>query len=151
LRDTFIRLAKKKYDHSWKWKYYKELKFLYPCVVSSISQDNDNDSDDETESEEDQMDNEIGTNLPIQYNDSSSEKEVIADSEDHDLMFLESLAPFFANIDPMRKLVLRSRIQDMLLNEVVAQKNEESEKKSSVHHFNMMNQKRIMHIKEEMS
>ncbi|RVE49993.1 hypothetical protein evm_005346 [Chilo suppressalis] len=53
---------------------------------------------------------------------SNSWHEESTDDEEHELMFLNSLAPFFCKLDPMRKLVLRSRIQDMLLNEVTAQK-----------------------------
>ncbi|XP_035433249.2 uncharacterized protein LOC118264737 [Spodoptera frugiperda] len=41
--------------------------------------------------------------------------------EDYDMMFLKSLAPYFRQLDPIRKLVVRSKMQDMLLNEIAAQ------------------------------
>ncbi|KAJ0177481.1 hypothetical protein K1T71_007490 [Dendrolimus kikuchii] len=46
------------------------------------------------------------------------------DEEDYDIMFLKSLAPYFRKLDTMRKLVVRSRMQDMLMNEIAAQQTE---------------------------
>lgn len=41
--------------------------------------------------------------------------------DDYDFMFLKSLAPYLRQLDPIRKLVVRSKMQDMLLNEIAAQ------------------------------
>ncbi|KAJ2939794.1 hypothetical protein O0L34_g17985 [Tuta absoluta] len=40
------------------------------------------------------------------------------DEEDYDMMFLKSLTPFLNQLDPMRKLIVRSKIQDILINEL---------------------------------
>lgn len=39
----------------------------------------------------------------------------------YDVMFLKSLAPFFKQLVPMRKLIMRSKIQDLLLKEIADQ------------------------------
>lgn len=59
--------------------------------------------------------------------DPISEKTPYTD-DDYDLMFLKSLMPYFRQLDSMRKLVLRSKIQDMLMNEIAAQTSLNSKK-----------------------
>ncbi|XP_072931701.1 uncharacterized protein [Epargyreus clarus] len=38
--------------------------------------------------------------------------------EDYDVMFLKSLTPYFKSLKPTRKLVIRNKIQEMLLKEI---------------------------------
>lgn len=38
--------------------------------------------------------------------------------EDYDMMFLKSLVPYFRELDPVRKLKVRNKIQDIILNEI---------------------------------
>lgn len=52
----------------------------------------------------------------------------LSSDDDYDVMFLKSLAPYFKQLDPIRKLVVRNKMQDMLLNEIAAQ--------TSASHFN---------------
>ncbi|XP_028157838.1 uncharacterized protein LOC114351007 [Ostrinia furnacalis] len=42
----------------------------------------------------------------------------------YDMLFLESLAPYFKELDPVRKLEMRSKIQEMLEREISIQNNE---------------------------
>lgn len=59
-------------------------------------------------------------NVEYLEEDPISERKPYVD-DDYDLMFLKSLMPYFRQLDSMRKLVLRSKIQDMLMNEIAAQ------------------------------
>ncbi|KAI5652154.1 alcohol dehydrogenase transcription factor myb/SANT-like domain-containing protein [Phthorimaea operculella] len=67
---------------------------------------------------------------PLQFRSSETEpvpnkrrkiEATTEDEEDYDMMFLKSLTPYMKQLDPMRKLIVRSRIQDVLINEITAQ------------------------------
>lgn len=44
-------------------------------------------------------------------------------SDDYDTMFLQSLTPFLRELEPWRKLVVRNKIQDIILKEMAEQNN----------------------------
>ncbi|XP_028157837.1 uncharacterized protein LOC114351006 [Ostrinia furnacalis] len=67
----------------------------------------------------------------LEENNSNSEDEIPVKRQktsnrlsNYDVMFLKSLAPYFKQLEPLRKLVMRSRIQNLLLNEIAEQNSE---------------------------
>lgn len=142
LRDLF-RKEIKRYgpveQYSGKWRHFDMMKFIdvphrnkKGNDESSIEaiEDFNNDEDDEqlafvVEDEQEQEQEQEGNNEV--YIDETYEEDPIPEKraklidEDYDVMFLKSLAPYFKQLDPIRKLVVRSKMQDMLLNEIAAQ------------------------------
>ncbi|XP_063618697.1 uncharacterized protein LOC134791577 [Cydia splendana] len=126
LRDFFKKEVKKndchsKDDYGGRWRYFKSLGFL-------LRPEEEEDEQTDSEQEEKEIDYETkyipetDTNLEVYLEeDPLPEKRVKKDYEDYDLMFLKSLTPFLRQLEPTRNLVVRSKMQDMLLNEIAAQ------------------------------
>lgn len=58
--------------------------------------------------------------------DSSPKRDVLPHSEDYyDLLFLESLAPYFQRLEPVRRVAMRAKIQDMLMRDILDAQNAE--------------------------
>ncbi|XP_063533708.1 uncharacterized protein LOC134744005 [Cydia strobilella] len=127
LRDFFKREVKRKNvtsveEYKGRWRYFNSLGYLLHLSLPREEED---------ERTSEKVDVEIeyepkyapDSNLEVYLEDPIPEKRFKPnDSEDYDLMFLKSLTPFFKQLEPTRNLVVRSRIQDMLLNEIAAQK-----------------------------
>ncbi|CAH0579525.1 unnamed protein product [Chrysodeixis includens] len=139
LRDLFKKEIKKFGpidSYTGRWRYFEMMKFINR-TSGNASKTNDG-SDVETKAEintdeeefefevEDEQEPERNNEVEV-YLDEAYEEDPIPDKrakisdEDYDVMFLKSLAPYFRQLDPIRKLVVRSRMQDMLLNEIAAQ------------------------------
>lgn len=146
LRDLFKKEIKKfgsEELYTGKWRHFEMLKFINTPETTAKSKGNkpnggDENSVDAVEAKEEIQDDEYefdvepepqgGNNEVEVYLDESFEEEPIPEkiaklssNEDYDVMFLKSLAPYFKQLDPIRKLVVRSKMQDMLLNEIAAQ------------------------------
>lgn len=142
MRDFFRREVRKSNpksleDYHGKWKHFKSLWFLWrPEEYKSA----DNDYNEQEDNQEDEEYNGLPEHfVKIESPDRSNEVEVFFEDPDsesndpigakrkrysddeYDLMYLKSLTPYFRQLEPMRKLVLRSKIQDMLMNEIAAQ------------------------------
>lgn len=151
LRDLFKKEVKKfktssLSNYRGRWRYFQPLWFLYKiCEYNFDSNDDEGqENDDQQEEEVDNLSNteyleesfqgdcdvdavEVDRIFKVESNDVDfveedpiSEQKPSTD-DDYDLMFLKSLVPYFRQLDSMRKLVLRSKIQDMLMNEIAAQ------------------------------
>ncbi|KAF9416950.1 hypothetical protein HW555_005866 [Spodoptera exigua] len=150
LRDLYKKEVKKfgSVNYTGKWRHYNAMKFLNKVTENSKTDEqneNQTNKDNEAESEgskvatkeeltdddfdfvDDQENVTAGSHEAEVYFDQGYEEDPIPDKipkladEDYDLMFLKSLAPYFRQLDPIRKLVVRSKMQDMLLNEIAAQ------------------------------
>ncbi|XP_045497273.1 uncharacterized protein LOC123695456 [Colias croceus] len=131
IRDLFkreVRRAHIKHDikeYKGKWKYFKALWFLQQSYYTStedyevlvVEPDESpkrikfEPCDETSYSEEYAID-------PLPEDRSSQVK---SEEDDYDLMYLKSLTPFLRELDPIRKLVVRNKIQDLILNEMAAQ------------------------------
>lgn len=129
LRDFFKKLIRKRGikdidDYLGRWRYFKAMWFLYKPEMTH----KDDDSCEELTNTS--TDNMVKCE-PIDVNEtelSMDEQDPIPDKkrrtnneDDFDLMFLKSLTPFLKQLEPIRKLVVRSKIQEILLNEIAAQ------------------------------
>ncbi|XP_063533636.1 uncharacterized protein LOC134743935 [Cydia strobilella] len=124
LRDFFKKEVKKndinsKDDYVGRWRYFKSL-----CYLLRPEEEGEEQSD--SEQEEKEIDYETkydpDSNLEVYLEeDPLPEKRFKTDYEDYDLMFLMSLTPFLRQLEPSRNLAVRSRMQDMLQNEIAAQ------------------------------
>ncbi|XP_047024635.1 transcription factor Adf-1-like [Helicoverpa zea] len=140
LRDLFKKEVKKSgsgADYTGKWRHFERMQFIDITKVNGESEDRestnisrvttkkevDDEFEYEVEEEEPVGTNEVEVYLEEGYSgDHIPEKRAkLSSDEDYDVMFLKSLAPFFRQLEPMRKLVVRSKMQDMLLNEMAAQ------------------------------
>lgn len=129
-----------------KWQYYKPLLFLNEGAEREIDEDDNNESENYTYTpEQDDENDKSNDNDPINNDTMQSacikieqdhdqyfevvENEVVvpkkrkyirreSDDTDYDLLYLKSLVPYFKQLEPMRKLIVRSRIQDILMNEI---------------------------------
>ncbi|XP_026324833.1 uncharacterized protein LOC113233831 [Hyposmocoma kahamanoa] len=145
LRDLFKKELKKfkttsLSNYKGRWRYFQPLWFLFKICDTNFDAETQ-ENDDQLEVEVDSLSNteyleesgqedydvEIDNFFQVESNkvdflqeDPISERKPYAD-DDYDLMFLKSLMPYFRQLDSMRKLVLRSKIQDMLMNEIAAQ------------------------------
>ncbi|XP_026753090.2 uncharacterized protein LOC113513295 [Galleria mellonella] len=133
LRDSFKKELKKTgatcvEDYNGKWPHMELLSFM--------EKPSDNEaSTTETEREEKEdivsFSSFTDTNFVDVQSNGNNEEEIDVPvpekrrktyaEEEYDLMFLKSLAPFFRDLEPVRKLVLRSKIQDLVMNEIAAQ------------------------------
>lgn len=140
LRDLFKKEIKKfgpVEAYTGRWRHFDMMKFISRSSgnVSKTNEGSDvetkaeiNSDEEEYEFEvEDEQEPERNNEVEV-YLDEAYEEDPIPDKrakittdEDYDVMFLKSLAPYFRQLDPIRKLVVRSRMQDMLLNEIAAQ------------------------------
>ncbi|KAM3960582.1 uncharacterized protein ACR2FA_005325 [Aphomia sociella] len=135
LRDSFKKELKRYSatsieDYKGKWQYMEVLSFIYkPEDFEQATTDYD---DTEREpvsfvqfSEDfvnvDPDDNDYKHEDPIPTPANRDIERRTYTEEEYDLMFLKSLVPFFRHLDPVRKLVLRNKIQDMVLNEIASQ------------------------------
>ncbi|KAJ8728424.1 hypothetical protein PYW08_016809 [Mythimna loreyi] len=146
LRDLFKKEIKKfgsEELYTGKWRHFEMLKFINTSdngksngkgSKTSGSDENNVETVEAKEEIEDEYEFEVeqepeeGNNEVEVYLDESYVEEPIPEkvaklssNEDYDVMFLKSLAPYFKQLDPIRKLVVRSKMQDMLLNEIAAQ------------------------------
>lgn len=148
LRDLFKKEVKKfktssLSNYRGRWRYFQPLWFLYKICEYNFD-DEGQENDDQQDEEADNLSNteyleecfqgdcdvdavEVDRIFKVETNDVDfaevdpiSEQKPSAD-DDYDLMFLKSLVPYFRQLDSMRKLVLRSKMQDMLMNEIAAQ------------------------------
>ncbi|VVC86604.1 unnamed protein product [Leptidea sinapis] len=130
-RDLFVKEQKRvnvmsPEDYTGKWRYFKHLWFVtlreedaphegnQTIVLEVLTEDYCSTktevlSTSECDSAEPNQDP-IGES----FNDAPSE-------EDYDQMFLRSLTPYLRQLEPLRKLVVRNKIQDIILNELGAQ------------------------------
>lgn len=118
-------------EYTGKWRHFEALAFLNKTATAPENTE-ENSCDDkepvtkqeyiELDEDADPDNNEVEVYFDETYEDPLPEKRVkLASDEDYDIMFLKSLAPYFKQLDPIRKLVVRSKMQDMLLNEIAAQ------------------------------
>ncbi|XP_059051599.1 uncharacterized protein LOC131846338 [Achroia grisella] len=128
LRDSYKKEMKKSgasciEEYNGRWQYMEVLSFIdKPDSETNTTEnqdvtDNSNLTDNfvDVKPNNDEEDSEDPVAVPKKRRRSYAE-------EEYDLMFLKSLAPFFRRLDPVRKLVLRSKMQDLVINEIAAQK-----------------------------
>ncbi|XP_075973948.1 uncharacterized protein LOC142975136 [Anticarsia gemmatalis] len=141
MRDLFKK-EMRKYGvveaYNGKWRHFEALAFLNKTTATGNGSDNndvsesneENSCDPEPVTKQEYVDiengeteqNEVEVYFDETYDDPLPEKRAkVSMDEDYDVMFLKSLAPYFKQLDPIRKLVVRSKMQDMLLNEIAAQ------------------------------
>ncbi|XP_063362369.1 uncharacterized protein LOC134651234 [Cydia amplana] len=125
LRDFFKKEVRKNNIHSrddygGRWRYFKSLSYL---LRPEEEGDEQTDGSEQEEKEIDYETKYTPDSNPEVYleEDPLPEKRFKTDDEDYDLMFLKSLTPFLRQLEPTRNLAVRSRLQDMLLNEIAAQ------------------------------
>ncbi|KAM3960581.1 uncharacterized protein ACR2FA_005324 [Aphomia sociella] len=132
LRDTFRRELRKfktetLANYRGKWNYFKYMWFIHSPTDVMTEIPNDLEEDD---ADSDDCYNVKLEPIETEYIDESEHEELVptpakkrrlSEENEYDLMFLKSLAPYFKELDPIRKLVLRSKMQDMILNELAAQ------------------------------
>lgn len=143
IRDLYKRETKKfglsTGQYTGKWRHYDGLRFL-DKPIESDAEDDKNTSTTKNDGiikssgtvtivkkeidESDEADNSenVVYYLNEVYQDPLREKRIETSTDDeYDIMFLKSLAPFMKQLNPISKLVVRNKIQDMLLNEIAAQ------------------------------
>ncbi|XP_047995308.1 uncharacterized protein LOC125233361 [Leguminivora glycinivorella] len=129
LRDCFKKEVKKndvttKDDYRGRWRYFKHLAFLLRSGEEGEEQI-DTDSEPEEKEIEIEYETKYVPDADVEAytleEDPIPEKRFKRDDVDFDMMFLKSLTPFLRQLEPTRNLVIRSRMQDMLLNEIAAQ------------------------------
>ncbi|RVE49994.1 hypothetical protein evm_005347 [Chilo suppressalis] len=132
LRDAYKKEIKKYKvknveEYTGKWKFFNALTFVnteYEFEENAKDRRNsvefvmadeftNHDYDEDTNANEEE---------PAQSNSNST-------IENYDVLFLKSLVPYFQKLDPVRKLIMRNRIQDLLINELALQQNNSSSKK----------------------
>ncbi|XP_068632164.1 uncharacterized protein [Battus philenor] len=127
LRDFFKKIVRKRDirdvdDYIGRWRYFKSLWFLYKPELAR----NDDDSCEDATTSNDMKCEPLEfseTEVFVEEQDPIPDKRPrITTAEDYDQMFLKSLTPFMNQLEPFRKLVVRSKIQQILLNEIAAQK-----------------------------
>ncbi|XP_014362136.2 transcription factor Adf-1 [Papilio machaon] len=140
LRDFFIRMLrmgniKDVREYKGGWQHFQKMWFLNKAVSTrnraysseeAASRSFAN-SDDEATIEEGEV---MVKCEPVQMEqeevfvsdyDPSPPKKRCSTSDDFDEMFLKSLTPFFKNLEPVRKLIVRNKIQELLIEEITAQ------------------------------
>ncbi|KAG7302627.1 hypothetical protein JYU34_012574 [Plutella xylostella] len=150
MRDSFRRLkrfqATKPNHNSSKWRYYKRLRFLEPQIKLGTgirrrrnqeemvyeSGDEDNREEPVTIKFEPSelrrsMPQEVMVQEPLtpagthrEYDALGMGEPVLSDDE-YNLMFLKSLLPFLRRLDPLRSLVVRNKLQEILFAEIKEQ------------------------------
>ncbi|XP_023938688.1 uncharacterized protein LOC112046311 [Bicyclus anynana] len=147
MRDIFKREMKRckynmqgEFEYTGKWRHLKLMWFLHKPRASTPTQSQQDHSNSTTEPDikeevpiivnnrdmEESDDNIIpfeGSNIfsmDFQQQDPLPLKRRKSE-DDYDLMFLKSLVPYFRELDPVRKLRIRNRIQDIILNEISVQ------------------------------
>ncbi|CAH0723103.1 unnamed protein product, partial [Brenthis ino] len=138
LRDLFKREERKclKHtvdDYTGKWRHFKTLWFLNKSESTEATSDTESFDTDVTVVKDENhnqdtyevlIDNGVQKRLTSNPEIEQDEKKVKFNVvNDYDTMFLQSLTPFFKELEPWRKLVVRNKIQDIILNELAAQKN----------------------------
>ncbi|XP_026750761.1 uncharacterized protein LOC113511336 [Galleria mellonella] len=141
LRDTFKREFRKYNtesleDYPGKWTFFKYMWFVhepdYPVVpVSDGSLDSDDSEQNEGVKSEPMESEYVDETAHEEQDPMPVKKRRLSEENEYDLMFLKSLAPYFKELDLMRKLVLRSKMQDMILNELAAQASQNNSFKTS--------------------
>ncbi|KAL0893405.1 hypothetical protein ABMA27_014992 [Loxostege sticticalis] len=112
LRDTFNREVKKNAgsvsEYTGNWAFFNEMLFTAkPERLESVA-----------DIEEQYLD--------IHDEEKTTELELEDEKPDdyYDLLFLESLTPYFKQLEPIRRLAMRNKIQTMLMKEISIQKSE---------------------------
>lgn len=133
LKDVYVKKSRPNIAKNQResWRYYNCLRFLDNPAVSKISESNSGEDSQTEETEVEQRHEESSSdddeenkhnhnehypskrNTVTYYNETDSE---------YDMMFLRSLAPYFRELEPVRKLVVRCKIQDVLLKEIAGQR-----------------------------
>ncbi|XP_045771583.1 uncharacterized protein LOC123871707 [Maniola jurtina] len=146
MRDIFKREMKKcktnsqgELRYTGKWRHFKLMWFLHknknaqlvdydPKEVSNTSTESEEFIKEEVNDRD--MDESDGNNVPFEFavdfqpeQDPLPVKRRQSSEVDYDLMFLKSLVPYFRELEPVRKLRIRSKIQDIIINEINAQGN----------------------------
>ncbi|CAB3251833.1 unnamed protein product [Arctia plantaginis] len=143
IRDIFMKEIRKYgpaiEDYTGKWKHFEALGFLHKTTTrGNLSNNEENSSEDkelpvtkqeyvdpDVEADEEGRNEEVEVYFSEHFEaqDPLPDKRIklSTSDDDFDIMFLKSLAPYFKKLDPIRKLVVRSKMQDMLLNEIAAQ------------------------------
>ncbi|KAI8436330.1 hypothetical protein MSG28_004367 [Choristoneura fumiferana] len=122
LRDFFKKEVKKNdvetvEDYRGRWRHFKSMGFLLKTGEEKHGTGSEAESEYETKYVPD-------SNLEVfLQEDPIPEKryKIEDDDNDYDMMFLKSLTPFLKQLEPTRNLMVRSKIQELLLNELAAQ------------------------------
>lgn len=117
LRDTHRRELKKLKPEGYlgRWRYFAAMSFLNQSVEQENNSENletffvHYDDQDRYSISQEQHDTDP---LPPKKKKRNQE-------DDYDVLFLTSLMPYFRELEPMRKLVFRSKIQELLIHELV--------------------------------
>ncbi|XP_034830604.1 uncharacterized protein [Maniola hyperantus] len=152
MRDIFKRELKKcktnsqgEFKYTGKWRHFQLMWFLHKNKdaklvdydlkeVSNTSTESEDFIKEEIVNNDGDMDELDGNNVPFEpgnifavdyqpEQDPLPTKRRQSPEVDYDLMFLKSLVPYFRELDPVRKLRIRSKIQDIIINEINAQEN----------------------------
>lgn len=138
LRDLFKREEKKNKIHSidnyeGKWRHFKALWFLHRSdhIDNTSGDDSIDTATDITVKEGNQIEDCYEVLIENNINNRRASKNNIEMestrkrklSDDYDTMFLQSLTPFLRELEPWRKLVVRNKIQDVILKEMAEQNN----------------------------
>ncbi|GBP76063.1 hypothetical protein EVAR_44845_1 [Eumeta japonica] len=131
LRTVFHKQYKQYYPQSLdeyrgKWRYFPKLWFLHRVYELQARDQNTYDSMGNVEAEysdDPESEPELSESKNINDDDKRKRKRsrIDEDDPDNDWMFLKSLAPFFKRLEPLRKLVVRSKFQDILQTELARQ------------------------------
>ncbi|XP_032524091.2 uncharacterized protein LOC116775320 [Danaus plexippus] len=140
LRDLFKREVKKCNAHAvdeytGKWRYFKTLWFLNRPGESIAASDEEGlevrvkeevqrigaaDTTDEAFLEDEHRhDKRLYAEVELAQDPLEQKRPRLLD--DYDTMFLMSLTPYFTQLEPVRKLLLRNKIQELILSEITAQ------------------------------
>lgn len=122
LRDFFKKEVKKNdvetvEDYRGRWRHFKSMGFLLKTGEEKAG------TGSEAENSEYETKYVPDSNLEVfLQEDPIPEKRCkVDDDEDYDMMFLKSLTPFLKQLEPTRNLMVRSKIQELLLNELAGQ------------------------------
>ncbi|CAH2244451.1 uncharacterized protein LOC120629371 [Pararge aegeria] len=146
MRDIFKREMKRckynskgEFEYTGKWRHLKLMWFLHkPKSLQDEHNQKENSSSTETDIKEEMpiivnslRDQEESDDNNMQFEGSNifsmdfqPEQDPLPlkrrrlSEDDYDLMFLKSLVPYLRSMDPVRKLRIRNRIQDIILNEI---------------------------------
>ncbi|XP_045771582.1 transcription factor Adf-1-like [Maniola jurtina] len=150
MRDIFKREMKRckmnshgKFQYTGKWRHFKLLWFVHknkeaqlvqcdPAEDSYSSTEENNIKEEVIDNNSTDVDESHDHNVPFEESnmltlDFEPEQDPLpvqrrqSSEDDYDLMFLKSLVPYFRELDPVRKLRLRSTILDIIINEISGQ------------------------------
>ncbi|XP_037293676.1 uncharacterized protein LOC115453079 [Manduca sexta] len=122
LRDAYRKKLKKNdSEYTSKWQYFDKLSFVtFKNTENEATQKSDEDIENQQECEV-KLEHLGQSEIYWGEEDPIPDKRIKQEEDDFDVMFLKSLTPYLRELGPMRRLVVRSKMQDMLLNELAAQ------------------------------